>query len=83
MGWRKFMKIIEKESKSKYYAVDKPCCKEMKKQLKHNITVINGYAQIHLFQMIMDNEYSMETLNINYCPWCGEKIIDEIEELLT
>ena len=71
------MKIIQKESKSAYYDIDKPCCKQMKKHLKHNITVQNGYAQ---FLLIMDNQYSMETLNFNYCPWCGQKIVDEIEE---
>lgn len=68
------VKIITKESKSKYYDVEDCCCKQMKKQLKHNITVQNGHAQ---FQLIMDNQYSMETLNFDYCPWCGQKIIDE------
>jgi hypothetical protein len=73
------MKIITKERKSTYYDIDKPCCKSMKKHLNKSDLVI----WMDLNGNILIGDKWKDNANISYCPFCGEKIIDEIEEIFS
>jgi len=71
------MKIITKESKSTYYAPDKFCCKKMKKAFNLSLKLDQESSKIYFYSYDGGNDTRYNY--IDYCPFCGQKILDEVE----
>jgi len=66
-----------KERKSTYFDVIKYCCKKMKKNLQ-----TSGVIWMNNGAICIGDEFK-QNINIDFCPFCGEKIQTELEKLIT
>ena len=69
------MKIVKKEYKNYSYELDKFCCKRMKKEYKKDQSLTLDWETHKLYYVNYNSSHELhEYVEIDYCPFCGEKI---------